>query len=138
MRVADDDSERIKIIIRGVNDFVSDYEYGKIMVAVELPTGGAQGARPNRTMGLITGAIVTYVEMKGWPTEYVTPTDVKIAVTGNKTASKNEIMERIRNKLKRHSDKLPKTKDKFEHIADSVGIALFIKRNSEMFKVFSK
>lgn len=136
IRVADDDSERVLQIIRQVDDFIRPFDGNKIMVAIELPTGGAQGARANRTMGLITGAMVTYLEIMDWTVEYVTPNDVKIAVTKSRKASKDEIMDEIRKMLKKHSNKLPKTKAEFEHIADSVGVALHIKKNSNLYKTF--
>jgi Holliday junction resolvasome RuvABC endonuclease subunit len=138
VRVADDDSERIKNIIIGINEFIDPYLNHSLMAAVELPTGGAQGARANRTMGMITGSIVTYLEIMGWPTEYVSPNDVKIAVTGSRKASKDEIMEKIKKEFINFEYLFPKTKSKFEHIADSIGCAVHIKRHSEMFKMFSK
>ncbi len=138
LRVADDDAERTKLIIKGINEFIKEYETDKIMAAVELPHGGARGARAIRTMGIVAGAIVTYLEMKNWPAEYVTPDDVKLAVAGNKKASKDEIMEKVRKILIEHKHKLPKTKNEFEHIADSIGVALHIKKHSEMFKMLIK
>jgi len=138
VRVADDDSERIKKIIIDIDEFIKPYEHQRIMAAVELPTGGAQGARANRTMGMITGAMVTYLRMKGWPAEYVTPNDVKVAVTGNRKASKDKIMNLIRKKLKKYNHLLPSSKAEFEHVADSVGVALHIKRHSEMFRILTQ
>lgn len=138
IRVADDDAERTKIIIKGMNDFIKDYEGGKIMAAVELPHGGARGARALRTMGIVTGAIVTYLEMKGWPAEYVTPTDVKIAIAGNRKASKEVIMSKVRKMLNKYDNLLPKTKGEFEHVADSIGVFKYICENSVLFKIFTQ
>lgn len=145
IRVADDDAERIKIIISGLNSLVDKYlempvgiDKNQIMVAVELPHGGAQGARANRTMGMITGAIVSFIVTKGMPAEYITPNDVKMILTGKKTASKETIMKIVRKVLIKYENLLPKTKNEFEHIADSVGVALYIKKKSELFNIFSR
>lgn len=137
IRVADDDAERTKLIIKGMKKFITPYINDKIMAAVELPTGGARGARANRTMGIVAGAIVTFLELMEWPTEYVSPNDVKIAIAGNKKASKEVIMNKVRKILKRHDHLLPSTKGEFEHVADSIGCAVHIKRHSEMFRAFT-
>lgn len=135
VRVADDDSERIKLIVKDIQEFIEPYKQYEIMAAIELPTGGAQGARANRTMGMITGALVVYLELMEWPTEYVTPNDVKIIIAGSRKASKDTIMNTVREKLHQYQHLFPKTKNEFEHIADSIGVALYIKRHSEMFKM---
>ena len=137
VRVADDDADRIKVITLGIKDFIETYANdGDIMVAVELPTGGSQGSRANRLMGIVTGAVVAILTMLDIPVEYITPNDVKIAVTGKKTATKDEIMDRIRLVLAQYKSLLPKTKGEFEHIADSIGVCIHIKRHSSLFRVF--
>lgn len=138
IRVADDDSERVKNIIIGLDEMIKKYNKNgnKFFVAVELPTGGAQGARPNRTMGIITGAIVAFTTLRNLPVEWVTPAEVKVAVSGNKSASKDEIMDKIRRMLSNYSDELPKAKKHFEHIADSVGVVLHTRKHSQMYKFF--
>ena len=136
IRVADDDSDRITKTILNLDEFLSEIgvDDNQMYCVIELPTGGAQGARANRTMGIITGAIVTYVTLKKLPVEYVSPNDVKIAVTGKKTASKDEIMDKIRKVLVKYE--LPKTKSEFEHIADSVGAILHVRKYSQLYKIF--
>lgn len=136
VRVADDDSDRVMKLIIDLDKFLTDngVDANDVYCVIELPTGGAQGARANRTMGIITGAIVTFVTLKNIPVEYVSPNDVKIAVTGKKTASKDEIMDRIRKMLSKYS--LPKTKTEFEHIADSIGAILHVRKYSQLYKVF--
>lgn len=140
VRVADDDAERIMKLILEMDKFLAECVEGdnKVYCVVELPSAGAQGARALRAMALITGAIVTYVTVKNIPTEYVTPNDVKIAVTGKKTASKDEIMDTMRWMLRSYSGQLPKTKEAFEHIADSVGAILHVRKYSQMYKLFVK
>lgn len=136
VRVADDDADRIMKLILEMDKFLSEsgcYD-NEMYCVIELPSAGAQGARALRAMALITGAIVTYVTLKNIPVEYVTPNDVKIAVIGKKTASKDEIMNKIRKMLGKYE--LPKTKDKFEHIADAVGAILHVRKYSQLYKIF--
>src|SRR5574340_711563 len=111
LRVADDDADRIQSIIRRMSDMLKPYLDYPCMLAVELPTGGSQSARATRTMALITGAIVAFIAIYDMPAEWITPNDVKIAVVGNKNATKDQMMDRVRQALSKHSDKLPKTKD---------------------------
>lgn len=137
LRVADDDSERIRVIVAGIDEIYSKYASSNdIFIAVEIPTGGAQGARANRTMGIITGAIVAFITLRNVPVEYITPNEVKLAVTGRRNASKEEIMNKIRLMLDNHKENLPKSKAEFEHIADSVGVVLHVRKNSQMYKMF--
>lgn len=137
IRVADDDCERVRIIVSTLDEMLSQWiETNQVFMAVEIPTGGAQGARANRTMGIITGAMVALSVLRWVPVEWVTPTEVKIAVTGKKSACKDEIMDKIRKVLSAYSTKLPKSKAEFEHIADSVGVILHIRKNSTMYKLF--
>lgn len=136
VRVADDDADRIMKLILDLDKFLSEngcYD-GDMYCVIELPSAGAQGARALRAMALITGAIVTFVTLKNIAVEYVTPNDVKIAVTGKKTASKDEIMDRIKKSMP--NAEFPKTKDKFEHIADSIGAILHVRKYSQLYKIF--
>jgi Holliday junction resolvasome RuvABC endonuclease subunit len=154
IRVADDDAERIAIIVEGIDDFLKPYFYKvssdgidswsvkNLYAAVELPHGGARGARPNRTMGIITGLIVSYFKLRNIPIEYIAPNDVKLVLSGKRSASKDFIMKKIRAVLEKNLDKdvidkLPKAKGDFEHIADSIGVVAHIRKFSQMYKVFS-
>ena len=136
VRVADDDADRMMKLVIEMDKFLSETCAGSsnVYCVIELPTGGSQGARANRTMGMITGVIVTYVTIKDIPVEYVTPNDVKIAITGKKTANKDEIMNKVRKILGKYD--LPKTKVGFEHVADSVGAVLHARKFSQIYKIF--
>jgi len=128
--VASDDVRRVQESVRAVKEFVR--QHNPKAVAIELPTAGAKGARAHRDMGVATGSIATIVELLSLPAVFVTPTDVKVAVTGKKSASKDVIMETIRSI---YTDvEWPKTKGKFEHVADAMG-ALMAAQHSELFKL---
>ncbi len=138
VRVADDDAERITKLILELAEFLSEcvQEGNQSYTVIELPSAGAQGARALRAMAIITGALVSFLTLMKMPSEYVTANDVKIALTGKKTASKNEIMDRVKEKMSSHTHLFPKTKDEFEHIADSIGAVLHVRKYSQMYKLF--
>ena len=94
LRVADDDAERCRELtqwLEGMVDYLAGRPAGAI---VELPSGGAQGARANRCMGMATGVVVTFLTMRGIPTEWITPQAVKKAATGRIYAKKEEMIAR--------------------------------------------
>lgn len=98
IRVADDDAERCGVLARGLRELLR-VGYPQVLgVVAELPTGGAQGARANRAMGMATGVVVATVEDCGVGAEWVAPDAVKQAATGRRNASKDEM---IRLALKR-------------------------------------
>jgi Holliday junction resolvasome RuvABC endonuclease subunit len=158
LRVADDDVLRVQKIIKELRDFIFSGEFSeltvddRLLVICEMPTGGAQGARPNRTMGMATAAVTAFLTLYDIPFETVTPTEVKVSVTGNKTASKRDIMTAVIKVLGGWVEK-KETKRKepnyiyhlgdkampegyFEHIADAYGTVHHCHHNSPTFKIF--
>jgi len=117
VRVADSDAERAGIIYRELYNAIT--LHGPHGIAMELPSGGAQGARANRAMGIATGVGGALIAATGLPCEYVTPQAVKMAMTGQRNASKEQMMHRAR---QLHPDcNWPKAKKHFEHQADALG-----------------
>src|SRR5690606_41930035 len=89
IRVADDDAERCKLLAGSLAAVVRGWRpYGAV---VELPNGGAQGARANRAMGMATGIVASVLYVLDMPTEWVTPSEVKKAATGRKDAAKEDV-----------------------------------------------
>lgn len=88
-------------------------------VVGELPSGAALSARAGQAMALATGTVAAAIAVLGLPVEWVTPVDVKRALTGNTHAKKYEIMREV----SRRYDyvKFPENKSQFEHIADAIG-----------------
>lgn len=123
VRVADCDIERAAMIYRGILCVV---ERDKIAgIAIELPSGGAQGARANRAMGIATGIAAAIVAASKLPCEYVTPNAVKMALVGNRAASKDQMMKAA---TERHTYYAwPSTKRLLEHQSDAVGVVEAIK-----------
>lgn len=99
VRVADDDAERCMALARSIVEWVPAEVRSHGACVVELPSGGAQGARPNRAMGMATGMIAATVALQNWPTLWVTPDAVKRAATGRSKASKEEVAEAVGKRL---------------------------------------
>ena len=78
--VADSDIDRVQRMVRGIVDVVRQFDIGKMVV--EMPSGGAQGARANRAMGIATGMIVSLKECLGLAAEYYSPNDTREAAVG--------------------------------------------------------
>lgn len=88
--VAHQDAARVAHIARRLRDIVRNY--GVKRIVVELPHGGAQGARANRCMGMATAMIVALAECEGLAAEYYTPMDTRTAaVPGARKVSKDEV-----------------------------------------------
>ncbi|WP_374712267.1 crossover junction endodeoxyribonuclease RuvC [Symbiobacterium terraclitae] len=121
LRVADDDADRCQQHARFLLGVVQEWKpQGAV---VELPSGGAQGARANRSMGLATGVVAAALEAAGLPAEWVTPGAVKKAATGRKDASKDEVEQAVRRAFNWQAQP-PRTKAEAEHVFDAAGALL--------------
>ena len=133
VRVADDDAERCAILareLRGVLD-----EHAPAGAVVELPTGGAQGARAIRTMGMATAVVVAVLELSFLPAEWVTPQMVKKASAGHKGASKEDVAAGVLRAFEWPELKLPK--GQLEHVYDAAG-CLLAAENGTLMRVLAK
>ncbi len=129
VRVADDTADRIQIVFRELRDMVQRHSKdGKVMgMAAELPSGGAKSASAIKAMAIATAIPSCLAEAMHLPAEWVTPIEVKKAMTGSATASKEDMMAMA---LKKHGTAPFKDfikKDgtplgKFEHVADATGV----------------
>lgn len=63
------------------------------LVCVELPHGGAKGARANRCMGIATGVMASVRMVLKRSMEYYTPRDTRIAATGTDEATKQQVID---------------------------------------------
>lgn len=137
VRVADDDVETIKKITSDLQTFIKKFVRSNdvMLVGIEYPHGGAKGARPIRTMAMITGCLATYFELTRYPVQHVTPSEVKEAITKKTSATKEEIILRVMRIIgERHKIKIRDTK--LEHFCDAVGAALWVKKYSDIYKIF--
>lgn len=121
LRVADDDVARSVALLRGLREIVLKWKPAGAVV--ELPTGGARGARPNRCMGLATGIIAALPALLDISTEWVTPREVKTAAAGDPVASKEAVQAGVKKRFPEVSwGKLKRSK--IEHAADAIGAFL--------------
>lgn len=109
-----EDLERARKLLRGMQRFIADAD----MVFVEVPVG-SQSARSMASYGICIGVLASI----GKPLIQVTPTEVKLAAVGSKTASKSEMIEWA---SKLHPDlnwlvSRGKMTAKNEHLADAIG-----------------
>ena len=91
LRVSEDDFYRCQRTAMGLCAIISEHRVTGIVA--EIPTGGARGARPNRTMGLATGLLAGLCEAVSIPTETYSPMEIKKAATGQRNASKEAVIE---------------------------------------------
>ena len=170
MRKSDDDIERLKKMTTDMDEFIKSVDillnrkFGvnkiKHFIAAEFPTGGAQGSRANRCMGMATGQLVSYLIVTGIPFEQVTPAQVKSIVKNKKSVSKDDVIQAVvkyasnqkmcsfnlvqdkRTKMINiggtlTNEVIPMTYSLFEHAADSISAVKYVKDNSQLYKLFA-
>lgn len=121
IRVADDDAERCQEVARFLIDAIRTHQPAGAVV--ELPSGGAQGARANRSMGMATGIVTSVLEAAELPSEWVTPQMVKKAATGRNDGSKADVQKAVR-RIFEWDNHWPKYKWAQEHVADAAAAVL--------------
>ncbi|MFZ5815342.1 MAG: crossover junction endodeoxyribonuclease RuvC [Bacillota bacterium] len=121
VRVADDDVERCRQLAAGLLEVIRRFRPAGAVA--EMPNGGAQGARANRSMGMATAVVATLLEVEGLPLEAVTPLEVKKAAAGRKDAAKEDVQEQVAKRFE-WGDHRPRTKAEWEHVADAAGALL--------------
>jgi len=122
IRVADDDAERCQQLAQALKRVIETWKPAGAVV--ELPHGGAQGARANRAMGMATGVVTSALSILDVPTEWVTPGDVKKAATGRKDGSKEAVQEAVQRMFRWHDGTWPKQAWAREHVADAAAAVL--------------
>lgn len=140
IRSADDTVRRIQFIIRELLGLIKTHDV-KALIA-ELPHGGAKSASAAKGMAIAQAICATLAEFTGLPAEWVTPTEVKVALTGNKVASKEDCMgaaDELYPKLGMdYANTSGRGKSRylleFEHVADSVG-ALQASKDGQMIRM---
>lgn len=92
VRVADADTSDAEAVAFRI--FATIRAHSIKHLVVELPSGGARGARPNRCMGIATGIIAAVVMAEGLVREYYTPMETRrAAVPGtSRSISKQEVI----------------------------------------------
>lgn len=88
VRVNSDDLRRASVIVAAMH--AKAKSYGARFAIAEIPSG-SQSARANLGFGVCIGALAS-LQLAGIPIIQVQPVDTKLASTGKKTASKDDII----------------------------------------------
>ncbi len=134
LRVADDDADRISGIARRMNQLYK--EYMPKMVIFEIPHGGALSARAARSMGMITGLMMTLITTWNVPYEIYSPADCKKACTGFKDAAKEDIEKVVVARWPKAY--LGDAKCYREHMVDSCSVIIVAEQKSSMMKMLKE
>lgn len=145
-RVADDNAERSAKIAREIRALV-DENFIQGIVG-ELPSSGGQSARAISHMAMATACIAASAALLNIPVEWTTPNEVKVAMTGMRSASKREMMDEAIKRIPGAQCEKEKRAlwfvipgvgrfcaGTFEHIADSIG-AYFALRDGLLVRTF--
>ena len=93
VRLADENAMRGAQIASKLAQIVR--EWGCHCMIGEMPSGGAQSALSMRAMAAATTAVSATAAVLEIPAEWCSPTDVKLATFGLKSATKDEVMNAV-------------------------------------------
>ena len=150
LRVADDDVRRITQIASQLKTIIQHYEIKGILA--ELPPSNSQSAQAAKGLGMAVAIVTTMATAFDIPLEWATPEEVKMAMTGRENASKEAMMraackrygwritekeirskktgKRIRTDYTYHVLSHQLGKERFEHVADSLGVLEALKQSN--------
>lgn len=84
------DAQHTAALARGIVDVAGRHNIRHVLA--EMPHGGARSGRAMRCMALAAGAFAAIVELDRLVPEWYTPDETRIAATGNRKASKEEVI----------------------------------------------
>lgn len=126
IRSADDNIRRCKEIFEPLAAGIVEHDCRA--VAIEMPSGGARSAIAMRAMGLASGVVAGLdCHFPGKAFIYVTPAEVKIALSGDKQASKEKMQSIAVGLYPELFTGVNKTN--MEHLADAVGVSEVVKED---------
>ena len=150
LRVADDDVRRITQIASQLKTTIQYYKIKGILA--ELPPSNSQSAQAAKGLGMAVAIVTTVAAAFDIPLEWATPEEVKMALTGRINASKEDMMKaackrygwlitekeirsrktgkRIRMDYTYHVLSNQWGKERFEHVADSLGVLAALKQSN--------
>jgi len=130
LRVAVDDVVRCQVLARGLTAVI-----GQTMPAglvIEVPHGGAQGARANRCMGMATAVAACVTQEYEMHAEWVDPGASKQAMLGARKGTKDEMVAAVQKRWPEFAD-WPSTKLGREAVADAAA-ALWAVRHGNLYR----
>jgi crossover junction endodeoxyribonuclease RuvC len=119
VRSADDTARRARELAHELEAAIAKHRPGAI--AIESPSW-PRNAGVAAKMGVAFGVVFALAAKHGLPLVMASPQDVKRAVCGSKTASKDDVIGAI--ELRFPEVEWPKQKTLIEHAADAVGVVL--------------
>jgi len=123
-------SEQYVSNVRYISDTILSIieEYKPNIICMELPAGSQNASAATKT-ALTIGAIIGIYRTLNIPVANITPRGLKKAVTGNSSASKDDIIKAVTDKylLAANFDKW--TKKTKEAVADSIAAYMALKNN---------
>lgn len=125
IRVADDDVRCCMEIASALAQLIDNNKVK--VVVIEVPSGGAKGARALRAMSLVTGVIAAVCELRRVAAVWVTPGDSKKFNTGIRDAGKDVVAASVRVKFPMLSEFLT-GKGRDEHICDAAAAVALAER----------
>ena len=126
IRVMDSDHQRIKEISLHLKALHEQYKFKGIVA--EVPPGGSQGARSATALGLAKGAIWNFAAIMNLPFENYLPHEAKKATAGKMNASKEEVINAVKQRWK--DFKYPKTKKHLEAVCDACSAYMAAENNN--------
>lgn len=129
IRVSDDRTRRVQVIIDHLLNLVDEYKIDLILT--EMPHG-SQNANAAIMIGMVTGVIVTIAQCRDIPLEQYSEQDAKKCLLGKKAATKDDTIEAI--------DRLyevdwTKTKYIDEAVADALAVYHVAREQSQLLKM---
>jgi crossover junction endodeoxyribonuclease RuvC len=119
VRSGDDTCRRARELAKAVGAAIA--EYSPMAIAIESPSW-PRSAGVAAKMGVAFGVVFALAEKHRLPLVMATPMDVKKAVTGSKTASKDDVIGAL--ELRFPDLELPQQLTLQEHAADAVGVVI--------------
>jgi Holliday junction resolvasome RuvABC endonuclease subunit len=153
-RISDDTAFRIASLTTQLNDVIRTHSINGVIG--EMPSGGGKSSAAVKNMALALAITVAVITLNRIPIEWCSALEVKIAMTGKKQATKLDMMLatcmvfpswKLTTKTKTFKNKKDRVDNiywplgkemganKFEHVADAIGVAYALK-NSNIIKMY--
>ncbi len=128
IRKGDDRMQRIAKLVSALIDICNRYEIA--LIVSELPHG-SQSAVAATALGLVSGMVQTFADVKEIPLEWFSEADSKLSLLGKRSATKEETIT----KVNAHFDvKWTGVKYKDEAVADAISIYFHAEKYSPILK----
>jgi crossover junction endodeoxyribonuclease RuvC len=114
--VADDDVRRCRELLVAIDALVTRHR--PVALCAELPSG-SKGARAAQALGVSKALVASLSHQHGLPLVACSPRELKLAVCGNGSASKDEVRRALDERFPGIA--WPRRKADVEHAADALG-----------------